>query len=537
MDRRRFLDPQESSSFLAGLLLLSSTALFVATGKDAGIRNSSQGIAVLPFEQIQPKSEAVLFAFDDYFIPFRSNLFVTLRTVEKYPGNPILRRGEAGRPDDARTQFHGTVLRVGGKFRMWYVAWDEESIQAMDRGELFLPRLAYAESDDGIHWTKPSLGLVEYHGSKANNLVEIESGVLWPSIIFEPEEPDPAKRYKMMFKAEGREGILARYSEVKLIMSALCAFSADGLHWRLSQHNPPLKANLEGANFYRFNGGYFVQGQIINRWAPHTGLLLSGDPTGRVLFTYRSPDFVHWIQAPALSFARYGYRSAPAGTVEEAHTANGAWNRENVVISAYSQWHGAEKGESWTDLGLMISNDGIHFREPIPDFKLISRGERESWEGGSLWGASFQNVDNKTYIYYAGLNLGGSNALGRGNIGLATLERDRFGYLSLKIPGDVGTLITCPIHLGKAARIFANVELESGSITFSLIDEKLQPIAGYSQEESQPLTNSGLRQAVGWKRGQVIEGLAERKVMLQVRFTGSGGRSPRLFAVYIDSSR
>ena len=29
----------------------------------------------------------------------------------------------------------------------------------------------YAESKDGIHWKKPELGLVEFNGSKANNIV------------------------------------------------------------------------------------------------------------------------------------------------------------------------------------------------------------------------------------------------------------------------------------------------------------------------------------------------------------------------------
>ena len=31
--------------------------------------------------------------------------------------------------------------------------------------------VAYAESRDGLHFTKPVLGLVEWNGSKANNLV------------------------------------------------------------------------------------------------------------------------------------------------------------------------------------------------------------------------------------------------------------------------------------------------------------------------------------------------------------------------------
>ena len=32
-------------------------------------------------------------------------------------------------------------------------------------------RICYAESDDGLHWTKPNLGLFDWGGSKANNVL------------------------------------------------------------------------------------------------------------------------------------------------------------------------------------------------------------------------------------------------------------------------------------------------------------------------------------------------------------------------------
>jgi hypothetical protein len=294
---------------------------------------------------------------------------------------------------------------------------------------------------------------------------------------------------------------------------------------------------MEGANFYKFNGSYFLQGQIVHGFATTTGMLMNGDPTGRVLFTYRSPDSIHWTDAPALSFMRHGYRSAPQATVEESHTASGAWNRGNVVISAYLQWHGSTEIHSrWMDAGMMLSNDGIHFREPIPDFQLISRGAKGSWEGGSVWGVSFLNVGDKTFIYYSGLDGGGSTALGRGDIGIATLKRDQFGYLSLKDTREVGQLMSRELEPGGNVKLFANVDsLEPAvSIRMGLVDERYQPVAGYSLNESKPLTVSGLRQPVAWKQGEVIKGLAGKKVYLQAELHGSGNKSPRLFAVYLE---
>ena len=56
--------------------------------------------------------------------------------------------------------------------------------------------------------------------------------------------------------------------DVDVTVSPLYAYSADGLHWQLADHNPLLHRNLEGTNFFRFGGHYFVQGHAITKWAP-----------------------------------------------------------------------------------------------------------------------------------------------------------------------------------------------------------------------------------------------------------------------------
>ena len=59
--------------------------------------------------------------------------------------------------------------------------------------------IALATSTDGVTWEKPSLGLVEYDGSTDNNIV---IGGLPPhpggTVLFDPRDPDPARRYKYL---------------------------------------------------------------------------------------------------------------------------------------------------------------------------------------------------------------------------------------------------------------------------------------------------------------------------------------------------
>jgi len=63
--------------------------------------------------------------------------------------------------------------------------------------------ICYAESDDGIHWTKPELGLVEFAGSRKNNIVDFPDANLWSTcaLVFEPEDPNPERRYKMAYES------------------------------------------------------------------------------------------------------------------------------------------------------------------------------------------------------------------------------------------------------------------------------------------------------------------------------------------------
>jgi hypothetical protein len=78
-------------------------------------------------------AEHVIFSFDDHAIPFKLNLRLTLVAPEKYAGNPVVPRGPRGSVDAFRAQFYGSVIRVGAKFRMWYMAGADDA--AVNSGE------------------------------------------------------------------------------------------------------------------------------------------------------------------------------------------------------------------------------------------------------------------------------------------------------------------------------------------------------------------------------------------------------------------
>ena len=127
-----------------------------------------------------------------------------------------------------RIYLYGTVLHDRGKYRMWYFCrmgphWrfadgnhqipglymprsDEKpyhyhgatadrygrAFVDNDRGDL----TCYAESDNGIHWRKPELGIFTFDGRADNNIVWDLHGA---SVFVDRDEPDPRRRYPISF--------------------------------------------------------------------------------------------------------------------------------------------------------------------------------------------------------------------------------------------------------------------------------------------------------------------------------------------------
>ena len=104
-----------------------------------------------------------------------------LKLHEPRPGGVAIRYDQPWeRGPDGSCSFYTTVIMDGDIFRMYY------------RGDMTC--MCYAESTDGINWTKPSLGLVEVEGSTENNAI-VAGRRLHPFLDGCPGAPE-AERYK-----------------------------------------------------------------------------------------------------------------------------------------------------------------------------------------------------------------------------------------------------------------------------------------------------------------------------------------------------
>ncbi len=144
-----------------------------------------------------------------------------------------------------------------GKFKAWYVVDPCSEPEPFSTKDKILPghngHVAYAESSDGVTWTRPRLGLFEYAGNRDNNLVwrgdlgGSTRGFHGGSVFVDPSSKD--ERYKMVYlglvtdeewaafevKYPGEADSMARRPDVggyRCVFAVFGAVSPDGLHWK-----------------------------------------------------------------------------------------------------------------------------------------------------------------------------------------------------------------------------------------------------------------------------------------------------------------
>lgn len=473
---------------------------------------------------LQNLSEIVLFPFDDYSIPFQNGVQLNLVGYSTPCGRTkkVLGLGPAGASDSVRVVYYGAVHKVGDELWMWYLG------QGPD--ETWFERVHLAKSKDGYHWERPNLGLVEYQGSRDNNLVDLYQGqrhVQSCVVFYEPDDPDPNRRFKMAYQTREYQSRFA------------VAYSADGLTWRPSPDNP-VGSWLEMSGGTRLNGCYYLTGQGGN----HVGGL-------RQLITYVSYDFETWSQASVMGFRRHNLppRPVPFGgnAGEQVHLGASLWNRGNVILGFYGMWHGHPSNDRrllTMDLGLTVTNDGLHHREPIPDFPIVSAAE-DGWDvppyghtavhfPALVQGQGFENVGNDTLFWYAPWPEQDSDG-----VRVAAWERDRLGYfqpfIGRRMARGDSHFVTAPIDLqGAPAYVYVNLSGvgEHSQVRVEVVDEQFRPLAGYEREAGLSLHENGLRQPTAWRNHSVIQPTSGL-IRLRVHFEGLRAEDTRLYAVYL----
>jgi hypothetical protein len=427
---------------------------------------------------------------------------------------------------------------------------DEMRIQFPCQPQLiYMGPLCYAESDDGIQWFRQELGQVLFKGSRKNNAISLpNSRVAAALVIKDEDDPDPSRRYKMVYNYyTNQQGA----STAEQQGTFRCAVSSDGINWNAGERSP-VDSFIEISGFYKFNGFYVVGGQKRPPFAFSEG----GNDSGRQGYAHISYDFTHWLQEHAESFllpepANPKLRGTSGG-YDQVHIGVAAFDCGGVMVGLYGLWHNADYADAFDeiscDLGLVVSNDGIHFREPVKGNIFLSAQEcpvtpipGRNYNTILTQGNGILNVGDETRIYFGRWrNTGLKKENIRdyyGEIALATLPRDRWCALGLFPGADRGSVWSAPILLPSNSFFMEINGIGTDGMTVELSDDRFNPITGFSGNDAGRVQGKeGLNCRVLWPHRQVRE-LSGKTVRILIQMKKTENADPRLFAVYLKTEK
>ena len=471
----------------------------------------------------------------------RRELFVESALIDRLVGGAELRLHhpvareivlEHDEPWEGTGSGYHSVFRDGELYRMYYKAWhievkDKKFIT--NRHPLYC---CYAESDDGIEWRKPELGIHEFEGSKANNIT-IVSGAYGDlkadsghPAVFLDENPKatPEGKYKAILRSSGIAGLLVFQS-------------GDGIHWSPLSKEPLFQGvgafdsqNLAfwdpsiakyRAYWRAFGSGVTTEKEWkpsgerlirtatsddLENWTPHENLLYENSPVEHLYTNQVKP----YHRAPHLLIG-FPTRYIERGVSESMSALPDRKDRENRAEA------NERYGYAITEGLMMASRDGVNFKRWNEAFLRPGEERPGTWHYGAQY-LAWHVVETKSNLpgaanelsFYAteGYWHGKGSALRRYSLRLD-------GFVSANAGWEGGELITKPIIFEGDQLSLNFASSAAGGLRVEIQDESGKPIEGFSEADCPPHFGDSVDRIVHWKKGSDLSALSGQKVRIR----------------------
>ena len=402
-----------------------------------------------------------------------------------------------------------TVFQDGPLYRMYYRAVPGKDLPAS--GEGWLLTVAYAESNDGIHWTKPNLGLVEFEGGKQNNIIwkSPKPGFGGPASNFAPfKDTNPNALPDELYKATGG------------ISDGLFAFvSPDGIHWKQKGTEPMLTKQFGDRtidNAFDSQNCFFWDSQQKQ----YVGYIRSMKDGIRGIRRTTSSDFVDWSfpewidlgDAPLEHF----YTAAISPYFRAPHLYVGFPMR-------YLPDRNAALPEKYKDaLGIGLSDSVfISSRDGV-------RWQRTFQESFVRPGPNPLNWTDRSNAVAWGLVPTGLVPTGKEEMSVYIVEHFRLptarvrrgvlrtdGFVSVHAGYQDGEFVTKPLVFDGRRLVINYSTSAAGSLRVEIQGANGDPIPDFRLQDSPEIFGDAIEQTVAWESGSDVAALAGRPIRLR----------------------
>ena len=424
-----------------------------------------------------------------------------------------------------------SVFRDGDVYRMYYKAWHLDASGGRLNTSSHPLYCCYAESDDGIHWRKPELGLHEFRGSKANNIV-IVSGKIGAvnadaghPAVFKDENPDcPADaQYKAILRSSGPRGLLVFKSPDAIHWSPMCdapvitdgAFDSQNLafwdpvrseyraYWRIFTAGVTTEKVWQPAGIRAIRT---ATSPDLLAWEPHADLTYEDSPAEQLYTNQIKP----YYRAPHI-FIGFPTRYIERGWSDSMRALPELEHRELRAAASLRY------GTALTEGLLMSSRDGVHFQRWNEAFLRPGIQREGTWHYGQQYIAwhlvetrsALDDAPNELSLYACeSYWTGDSSVLRR-----YTLRMD--GFVSVSAPFSGGQLVTKPLTFTGNKLTLNFSSSAAGGIRAELQRPDGQPIPGFALADCSEIFGDELERTVSWSGDSDLAQLSGQPVRLR----------------------
>ena len=398
--------------------------------------------------------------------------------------HPPRRAGPAirfDRPWEGPTSAYVTVFEDQGHYRMYYRG---------SPGSGQSEQTCYAESDDGIQWRKPDLGLYDWGGSKRNNIVLRGLGT---------HNFTPFKDPRLEVPEQERYKAIARGTDPKKVLHAFA--SPDGIHWSLLSPEPVFTEGMFDSQNLAFwdsiHAKYRCYFRTLYRGVRGIGMVESDDFRkweGPEPITLDPPHPEHFYTNATIPYFRnpryyfeFPKRYLPERRRLPEHSADGV--SEAVFLS---------------------SRDGVHFDRTFMEAWVRPGRDRRNWGDRSsmpAWGL-LRTAEDELSVYISQHYRFDSAHLVR-----ATLRPDGFASAHAGYAG--GDLVTAPIRFRGRQLVLNYATGAGGSVRVELQSQSGEPLPGFALPDAPDLYGDAIDETYSWKGGTDVSSLAGKRVRLR----------------------
>ena len=467
------------------LILLYSIPMF---GQNTNSRKKTDEI-------IQIGSRLELFA-DYYLIDTLKNCSLELHhPVDK---GTVLK---FDKPWEGPFSAYCTVINNGEKFQLYY-----RGLPTAGKDGSLAEHTCYAESEDGINWVKPELGIFEVNSTKNNNVILANAAPVTHN--FSPffdtrKNVKPEQKYKALGGNE-KSGLIAYVSP-------------DGIHWSKLREEPVIigrKSDFDSQNVSFWSEEEEKYICYYRTWITKNGVRY------RSIARTTSTDFINWTKPVEMNFG-----NTPREQIYTNQTAP-YYRAPHIYISVAARF--MPKRQVLTEeQAKQLNVNPKYFKDCSDAIFMTTRGgnkyDRTFMEGFIRPGIGLQNWVSRSN--YPALNVVQTSptemsiyvnqdyAQPTAHLHRYTLRID--GFTSINVTYTGGEVITKPIIFSGDSLLINFSTSSAGYVKVELLNLEGGKIKGFELENSNELIGNEIEKVVSWKGKAELKNVVGKPIKLR----------------------